>query len=135
MTVGRSNPATTTVAVKGPAGRCTTTCTVSPRRSRCSRARSSGHVATGAPFMRSSRSPLCRPAAPQMLAGLETAIRTLPSPGSHPQIRKSGDEGRPAVLEGESSPHAKALFDFAHRVEERIEQIKAAAPEGVIQIQ
>jgi ATP-binding protein involved in chromosome partitioning len=52
-----------------------------------------------------------------------------------PQIRKSGDEGRPAVLEGEASPHAKALFDFAHRVEERIEQIKAAAPEGVIQIQ
>jgi len=52
-----------------------------------------------------------------------------------PQIRKSGDEGRPAVLEGESSSHAKALFDFAHRVEERIEQIKAAAPEGVIQIQ
>ena len=52
-----------------------------------------------------------------------------------PQIRKSGDEGRPAVLEGESSPHAKALFDFARRVEERIAQIKAAAPEGVIQIQ
>jgi ATP-binding protein involved in chromosome partitioning len=52
-----------------------------------------------------------------------------------PEIRKSGDEGRPAVLEGESAPHAKALFDFAHRVQERIEQIKAAAPEGVIQIQ
>ncbi len=52
-----------------------------------------------------------------------------------PQIRRSGDEGRPAVLEGESSPHAKALFDFARRVEERVEQIKAAAPEGVIQIQ
>ncbi|HEX3740333.1 MAG TPA: Mrp/NBP35 family ATP-binding protein [Terriglobales bacterium] len=52
-----------------------------------------------------------------------------------PQIRKSGDEGRPAVLEGESSPHAKALFEFARRVEERIAQIKAAAPEGVIQIQ
>jgi ATP-binding protein involved in chromosome partitioning len=52
-----------------------------------------------------------------------------------PEIRRSGDEGRPAVLEGESSPHAKALFEFARRVEERIEQIKAAAPEGVIQIQ
>jgi ATP-binding protein involved in chromosome partitioning len=52
-----------------------------------------------------------------------------------PQIRKSGDEGRPAVLEGESSPHAKALFDFARKVEERIGQIMAAAPEGVIQIQ
>jgi ATP-binding protein involved in chromosome partitioning len=52
-----------------------------------------------------------------------------------PQIRKSGDEGRPAVLEGESSPHAKALFDFARRVKERVEEIKSAAPEGVIQIQ
>jgi hypothetical protein len=52
-----------------------------------------------------------------------------------PQIRKSGDEGRPAVLEGESAPHAKALFDFARRVREQVEQIKSAAPEGVIQIQ
>src|SRR6201987_539765 len=52
-----------------------------------------------------------------------------------PEIRKSGDEGKPAVLEGENSPHAKALFDFARRVAERVEQIKAAAPEGVIQIQ
>src|ERR1700680_4967532 len=52
-----------------------------------------------------------------------------------PEIRKSGDEGRPAVLEGESSPHAKPLFDFAHRVVERVEQIKSAAPESVIQIQ
>jgi hypothetical protein len=39
------------------------------------------------------------------------------------------------VLEGENSPHAKPLFDFARRVAERVEQIKAAAPEGVIQIQ
>jgi len=39
------------------------------------------------------------------------------------------------VLEGEDSPHAKALFDFARRVVERVEQIKAAAPESVIQIQ
>jgi ATP-binding protein involved in chromosome partitioning len=52
-----------------------------------------------------------------------------------PQIRKSGDEGRPAVLEGESSPHAKALFEFANRVVDRVEQIKSTAPEGVIQIQ
>jgi ATP-binding protein involved in chromosome partitioning len=52
-----------------------------------------------------------------------------------PEIRKSGDEGKPAVLEGEASSHAKPLFDFARRVAERVEQIKAAAPEGVIQIQ
>jgi ATP-binding protein involved in chromosome partitioning len=52
-----------------------------------------------------------------------------------PEIRKSGDEGKPAVLEGENSPHAKALFEFARRVVERVEQIKSAAPESVIQIQ
>jgi ATP-binding protein involved in chromosome partitioning len=52
-----------------------------------------------------------------------------------PEIRKSGDEGKPVVLEGENSPHAKALFDFARRVVERVEQIKSAAPESVIQIQ
>jgi ATP-binding protein involved in chromosome partitioning len=52
-----------------------------------------------------------------------------------PEIRKSGDEGRPAVLGGESSPHAKSLFDFARHVTEKIEQIKAVSGEGVIQIQ
>jgi hypothetical protein len=39
------------------------------------------------------------------------------------------------VLEGEASPHAKSLFDFARRVAERVQQIRASAPEGVIQIQ
>jgi ATP-binding protein involved in chromosome partitioning len=53
----------------------------------------------------------------------------------NPEIRKSGDEGRPAVLNGESSPHAKPLFDFARHVAEKVEQIKSAASEGVIQIQ
>lgn len=52
-----------------------------------------------------------------------------------PEIRRAGDEGKPAVLAGESSVHAKSLFDFAQRVKERVGQIKAAAPEGVIQIQ
>ena len=52
-----------------------------------------------------------------------------------PEIRRAGDEGKPAVLAGEGSVHAKALFDFAQRVKERVGQIKAAAPEGVIQIQ
>jgi len=52
-----------------------------------------------------------------------------------PEIRKSGDQGTPAVLEGESSAHAKPLFDFARRVAERVEQIRSAAPAGVIQIQ
>lgn len=52
-----------------------------------------------------------------------------------PEIRKAGDEGRPAVLEGEESPHAKALFDFARQVIGRVEAIKAQAPQGVVQIQ
>jgi ATP-binding protein involved in chromosome partitioning len=52
-----------------------------------------------------------------------------------PELRKSGDEGKPAVLEGENSPHAKPLFDFARHVADRVQQIKSAAPEGVIQIQ
>src|SRR6476646_2421570 len=49
-----------------------------------------------------------------------------------PEIRKSGDEGKPAVLEGENSPHAKALFDFARKVVERVGHIRANAGEGVI---
>src|SRR3989449_2237237 len=52
-----------------------------------------------------------------------------------PEIRKSGDEGEPAVLAGEESPHAKALFEFARQVMSRVEEIKAQAPESVIQIQ
>lgn len=52
-----------------------------------------------------------------------------------PEIRKAGDEGKPVVLEGESSAHAKPLFDFAQRVIERIDQLKSETPESVIQIQ
>src|SRR5246127_3489136 len=52
-----------------------------------------------------------------------------------PEIRKPGDEGKPAVLEGEGSPHAKPLFDFARRVIERGGEIQASAPGNGIQIQ
>ncbi|HJT72260.1 MAG TPA: Mrp/NBP35 family ATP-binding protein, partial [Terriglobales bacterium] len=52
-----------------------------------------------------------------------------------PEIRRSGDMGNPAVLAGESSSHAKALFDFARHVADKVEQIQSAAPAGVIQIQ
>ena len=52
-----------------------------------------------------------------------------------PEIRRSGDQGHPVVLDGENSAHSKALFDFARRVAERVNEVKAAAPEGVIQIQ
>jgi hypothetical protein len=43
--------------------------------------------------------------------------------------------GNPTVLAGESSAHAKPLFDFARHVADKIEQIQSAAPAGVIQIQ
>jgi ATP-binding protein involved in chromosome partitioning len=52
-----------------------------------------------------------------------------------PNIRMAGDTGKPAVLAGENSPHAKSLYAFARNVEQRIKEIKAAAPENLIQIQ
>jgi ATP-binding protein involved in chromosome partitioning len=52
-----------------------------------------------------------------------------------PEIRRSGDAGRPAVLEGESSPHAKALFDFSHAVANKVDRIRASTRESVVQIQ
>jgi len=52
-----------------------------------------------------------------------------------PDIRKAGDTGKPPVLEGETSPHAKSLFDFARKVMARVDEIKSSASEGVIQIQ
>jgi ATP-binding protein involved in chromosome partitioning len=52
-----------------------------------------------------------------------------------PDIRKSGDSGKPAVLEGEASPHAKSLFDFARNVISRVDEIKSSAGDSVIQIQ
>jgi ATP-binding protein involved in chromosome partitioning len=52
-----------------------------------------------------------------------------------PDIRKAGDTGKPAVLEGESSPHAKSLYAFARNVEARVKEIKSAAPDSVISIQ
>ncbi|MGA7685625.1 MAG: Mrp/NBP35 family ATP-binding protein [Terriglobales bacterium] len=52
-----------------------------------------------------------------------------------PEIRRAGDSGSPAVLRGEDSPHAKALFEFARKVVARVDEIKANATENVIQIQ
>jgi ATP-binding protein involved in chromosome partitioning len=52
-----------------------------------------------------------------------------------PELRKSGDTGKPAVLEGENSPHAKSLYEFARRVIARVDEIRAGAAEPVIQIQ
>src|SRR3954468_14839586 len=52
-----------------------------------------------------------------------------------PEVRKSGDGGKPVVLEGENSPHAKSIYEFARKVVERVTEIKANAPGNVIQIQ
>jgi ATP-binding protein involved in chromosome partitioning len=52
-----------------------------------------------------------------------------------PEIRKAGDTGKPAVLEGEDSLHARSLFDFTRKVITRVEEIQSRAPQGVIQIQ
>src|SRR5512141_2580423 len=52
-----------------------------------------------------------------------------------PEVRKSGDCGKPVVLEGENSPHAKSIYEFARKVIDRVGEIKANAPAGVIQIQ
>src|ERR1700687_599721 len=51
------------------------------------------------------------------------------------EVRKSGDGGKPVVLEGEHSPHAKSIFAFARKVAARVEEIKASSSESVIQIQ
>lgn len=52
-----------------------------------------------------------------------------------PDIRKAGDSGKPAALEGEGSARSKSLYDFARKVMARVDEIKAAAPENIIQIQ
>ncbi len=52
-----------------------------------------------------------------------------------PEIRKGGDAGKPTVLQGEDSAHAKSLFAFARNVVKRMDEIKATSTESVIQIQ
>src|SRR5580692_6794724 len=52
-----------------------------------------------------------------------------------PEVRKSGDGGKPIVLEGEASPHARSIFAFARNVIARVGEIKAGETASVIQIQ
>lgn len=52
-----------------------------------------------------------------------------------PDIRKGGDSGKPTVLEGEASPHAKSLYEFARQLIARIEEVNRHAPANVIQVQ
>ena len=51
------------------------------------------------------------------------------------EVRKSGDGGKPVVLDGENSPHAKSIFAFARKVAARVGEIKAGESASVIQIQ
>ena len=44
-----------------------------------------------------------------------------------PEVRKSGDGGKPVVLEGENSPHAKSIFEFARKVLARVKKSKPAS--------
>jgi ATP-binding protein involved in chromosome partitioning len=52
-----------------------------------------------------------------------------------PEIRQGGDSGAPVALAGPDDAQAKTFFEFAERVKARLEEVKAAAPVGVIQIQ
>jgi ATP-binding protein involved in chromosome partitioning len=53
-----------------------------------------------------------------------------------PDIRRGGDSGKPTVLEGENSPHAKSLYDFAKHVVMRVEEVKKRAPgDNILQVQ
>jgi ATP-binding protein involved in chromosome partitioning len=51
-----------------------------------------------------------------------------------PEIRKGGDTGRPVGLEGEDSPRAKSLFQFARKVKAALDEQNAKPSESVIQI-
>ncbi len=63
------------------------------------------------------------------------AVPFLGSIELDPEIRRASDSGNPTVLEGVESAHAKSLYDFARKVITRVDEIEAAAPQGVIQIQ
>ena len=65
----------------------------------------------------------------------EFGVAFLGSIQLDPEIRRSGDQGKPSVLEGESSAQAKSLFDFARAVIARVDELKSTTPENVIQIQ
>ncbi len=51
-----------------------------------------------------------------------------------PDIRLGGDTGNPVVLAGEASAHGKSFYDVARRVVARVQELKAAPPENVVEI-
>jgi ATP-binding protein involved in chromosome partitioning len=67
---------------------------------------------------------------------LQFGVPFLGSIELDPDIRKGGDTGKPAVLEGETSPHAKSLYDFTKQVIMRTAEVKQhSAPGDVIKVQ
>jgi ATP-binding protein involved in chromosome partitioning len=66
----------------------------------------------------------------------EFAVPFLGTIELDPEIRKGGDSGKPAVLGGETSPHAKSLYDFTKLVIARVAEVRSSsAPGDVIQVQ
>jgi ATP-binding protein involved in chromosome partitioning len=66
----------------------------------------------------------------------EFAVPFLGTIELDPEIRKGGDSGKPAVLGGETSPHAKSLYAFAKLVIMRVAEVRSSsAPGDVIQVQ
>jgi ATP-binding protein involved in chromosome partitioning len=65
----------------------------------------------------------------------EFAVPFLGSIELDPEIRKGGDSGKPTVLDGEDSPHAKQFYDFAKKVIMRVAEVKSTAVGNVIQVQ
>lgn len=51
-----------------------------------------------------------------------------------PTIREGGDSGHPVVLAGEQANNAKSLFAFAHKVLERVEELKSGSGGSVLSI-
>jgi ATP-binding protein involved in chromosome partitioning len=51
-----------------------------------------------------------------------------------PEIRKGGDTGRPVALEGEESPRAQSLYQFARKVKSALDEQNARPSDSVIEI-
>jgi ATP-binding protein involved in chromosome partitioning len=70
--------------------------------------------------------------------GLRTAQQFgLPLLGSielNPNVREGGDNGNPVALQGEQAENAKAFYEFARKVAERTQEVRASG-DTVIQIQ
>ncbi len=51
-----------------------------------------------------------------------------------PDIRKGGDSGAPVALDGESSPHARSLYEFARTVVARLGELAARPADSFLEI-